>query len=126
MNSSNTTLPRNDDRVTVCPVGPFGPTAGRVKSGAPPDAVKDAVEEYVTERLVEEAGAGWVNEYTAQTAITIMIGIATFSALLRPFFRVGALLFFLVFNNSHGNYEQPKQTLKLCLHTGDQEQLIGI
>ena len=34
MNSRNTTLPRKDDRLILWPVRPFGPTTGRVKSGA--------------------------------------------------------------------------------------------
>jgi hypothetical protein len=34
MNSNSTTLPRNDDNVTVCPFKPFDVTTGNTKSGA--------------------------------------------------------------------------------------------
>lgn len=44
MNSTRTTLPRNEEREIDWPVKPLGPTTGRVKSGAPPDWDVAAVE----------------------------------------------------------------------------------
>jgi len=61
MNSRSTTFPRNELRVTDCPVNPLELTVGSVKSGALLDCDSDGVEEYVTER-VDEVGVGWVKE----------------------------------------------------------------
>jgi len=81
MNSSRTIFPRNEESVTVCPVGPFWFTTGRLKSGAKPDWTVVLTE---LVRELEVAWDGWVNEYTDQAAIMIMIGIAIFSHLLKP------------------------------------------
>ena len=48
MNSRSTTFPRNELRAAVCPVRPFEVTMGSVKSGAPLDCDREAVEEYET------------------------------------------------------------------------------
>jgi hypothetical protein len=57
-------------------------TTGSVKSGACPDCDTVVVTELVKEE--DPVGAGWVNEYTAQTATMMIIGMATFSQVLRP------------------------------------------
>ena len=67
--------------MTVCPVNPLDPTAGKVKSGRPFDCEEDAVVEDVLvdwDEMVEVC----VNEYAAQIAIMMINGAAIFSILL--------------------------------------------
>jgi hypothetical protein len=91
----------------------LGLTTGKVKSGATPDWDTEVVTEF--ERLLDPPeGAGVSTEYTAQTAITIMMGIAIFSALLspRPFLATApfpSLVLLLLDANeaSPNNYDAP-------------------
>lgn len=61
-------------------------TTGSVKSGARPDWDIEVVTEFVRVLEVPGVGGAITYEYTTQTAITSMSGIAIFSALLSPCF----------------------------------------
>jgi hypothetical protein len=52
MNSTSTTFPRNEDKVTDWPVSPWELTVGSVKSGAPPEAESET-DVYVTGRVLD-------------------------------------------------------------------------
>jgi len=53
INSRSITFPRNDEKVTDCPVKPLALTAGNVKSGILFDVEEDVTVDVTCDELVE-------------------------------------------------------------------------